>query len=229
MSENAVLIADTRDRVGKGTSRALRREGRTPAVIYGDKKEPISISLETKELMKTIMRDAFLSTVYTVQVGDAKHNVLPRDMQLHPVKESPLHVDFLRVSAKSQIAIMVAVTFLNEEECIGLKRGGVLNVVRHEIEMMVPAGNIPEAIEIDLEQYDIGDSVHISEVTLPEGCEPTITDRDFTIVTIAAPIAEEEPEEEEGLEGEGIEGEEGAEGEAGETAEAEGDGESESE
>ncbi|MCR9213836.1 MAG: 50S ribosomal protein L25/general stress protein Ctc [Proteobacteria bacterium] len=229
MSENAVLIADTRDRVGKGTSRALRREGRTPAVIYGDKKEPISISLETKELMKTIMRDAFLSTVYTVQVGDAKHNVLPRDMQLHPVKESPLHVDFLRVSAKSQIAIMVAVTFLNEEECIGLKRGGVLNVVRHEIEMMVPAGNIPEAIEIDLEQYDIGDSVHISEVTLPEGCEPTITDRDFTIVTIAAPIAEEEPEEEEGLEGEGVEGEEGAEGEAGETAEADGDGESESE
>lgn len=228
MSENAVLIADTRDRVGKGTSRALRREGRTPAVIYGDKKDPISISLETKELVKTIMRDAFLSTVYTVQVGDTKHNVLPRDLQVHPVKESPVHVDFLRVSAKSQIAIMVAVSFLNEEECIGLKRGGVLNVVRHEIEMMVPAGNIPESVEIDLEKYDIGDSVHISEVTLPEGCEPTITDRDFTIVTIAAPIAEEEPEvDEEGLEGEGVEGEEAAEGAAEETAEAEGESESE--
>jgi large subunit ribosomal protein L25 len=221
MSENAVLIADTRDRVGKGTSRALRREGRTPAVIYGDKKDPISISLETKELVKTINRDAFLSTVYTVQVGSTKHNVLPRDMQLHPVKDSPIHVDFLRVSAKSQIAVMVVVSFLNEEECVGLKRGGVLNVVRHEIEMMVPAGNIPESIEIDLEKYDIGDSVHISEVALPDGCEPTITDRDFTIITIAAPTVEEEPEEED--EAADVEAEATDEGESDDTAEAEGD------
>ncbi|MFC4272841.1 50S ribosomal protein L25/general stress protein Ctc [Sneathiella chungangensis] len=196
MSENAVLIAETRDRVGKGTSRALRRDGRTPAVIYGDKKEPISISLETKELVKAIHRDSFLATVYTVQVGSTKHNVLPRDMQLHPVNEIPVHVDFLRVSAKSQIAVMVPVHFLNEEECVGLKRGGVLNIVRHEIEMMVPAGNIPEAINIDLLKYDIGDSVHISEVALPEGAAPTITDRDFTIATIAAPTVEPEPEEE---------------------------------
>jgi large subunit ribosomal protein L25 len=217
MSENAVLIAETRDRAGKGTSRALRREGRTPAVIYGDKKDPISISLETRELVKAIYRDAFLSTVYTVTVGSTKHNVLPRDMQLHPVKETPVHVDFLRVSAKSQIAVMVLVSFLNEEECEGLKRGGVLNVVRHEIEMMVPAGNIPEAIEIDLEKYDIGDSVHISEVTLPEGCEPTISDRDFTIATIASPTVEEEPEDE--VEGEGEEGAEGETTEEGETAE----------
>lgn len=198
MSENAVLIAETRDRAGKGTSRALRRDGRTPAVIYGDKKDPICVSLETKELVKTIHRDAFLSTVYTVQVGSAKHNVLPRDMQLHPIYDTPVHVDFLRVSAKSQIAVMVAVRFLNEEECIGLKRGGVLNIVRHEVEMMVPAGNIPEALEIDLLNHDIGDSVHISEVKLPEGTHPTITDRDFTIATIAAPTVEPATDEEEG-------------------------------
>ena len=196
MSENAVLIAETRDRAGKGTSRALRRDGRTPAVIYGDKKDPISISLETKELVKTIHRDAFLSTVYTVQVGSTKHNVLPRDMQLHPIYDTPVHVDFLRVSAKSQIAVMVTVRFLNEEECIGLKRGGVLNIVRHEVEMMVPAGNIPEALEIDLLNHDIGDSVHISEVKLPEGTHPTIMDRDFTIATIAAPTVEPATDEE---------------------------------
>jgi len=201
MSENAVLIAETRDRVGKGTSRALRRDGRTPAVIYGDKKDPISISLETKELVKTINHGGFLSTVFTVQGGSTKHNVLPRDMQLHPIKDTPVHVDFLRVSAKSQIAVMVAVRFLNEEECVGLKRGGVLNIVRHEVEMMVPAGNIPEALEIDLLNFDIGDSVHISEVTLPAGTQPTITDRDFTIATIAAPTVEPEPsDEEEGAE-----------------------------
>jgi len=223
MSENAVLIADTRDRVGKGTSRALRREGRTPAVIYGDKKDPVSISLETKEIMKAIMRDAFLSTVYTVEVGSTKHNVLPRDLQLDPVKDTPIHIDFLRVSAKSQIAVMVVVVFLNEEECVGLKRGGVLNVVRHEIEMMVPAGNIPESIEIDLLEYDIGDSVHISEVKLPDGCEPTISDRDFTIVTIASPTVEAEPEEEEAEGEEGVEAVEGEEAAAEETTETEGE------
>ncbi len=220
MSENAVLIAETRDRGGKGTSRALRRDGRTPAVIYGDKKDPISISLETKELVKTVNQGAFLSTVFTVQVGSTNHNVLPRDMQLHPINDMPVHVDFLRVSAKSQIAVMVAVRFLNEEECVGLKRGGVLNVVRHEVEMMVPAGNIPEALEIDLLNYDIGDSVHISEVTLPEGTQPTITDRDFTIATIAAPTVEPEPsEEEEGAEG--VEAEAGAEEEGAEAEESE--------
>ncbi|TNE39574.1 MAG: 50S ribosomal protein L25/general stress protein Ctc [Alphaproteobacteria bacterium] len=200
MSKNEVLTAETRDRVGKGTSRALRRAGRTPAVIYGDKKEPVSISLETKELVKVINHGHFLSTVYTVQVGSTKHNVLPRDMQLHPINDTPVHVDFLRVSAKSQIAVMVPVQFLNEEDCPGLKRGGVLNIVRHEIEMMVPAGNIPEYIDIDLLKYEIGDSVHISEVTLPEGTEPTITDRDFTIATIAAPTVEPETDEDEAAE-----------------------------
>ena len=187
MSENAILIAETRDRVGKGTSRALRREGRTPAVIYGDKKEPVSISLEAKELVKALNTGTFMSSIYTVQVGKTKHNVLPRDLQLHPVKDTPVHVDFLRVSAKSQIAVNVPVNFLNEEECVGLTRGGMLNVVRHEVEMLVPAGNIPEAIEVDLSKFDIGDSIHISGFSLPKGTEPTITDRDFTVATIAAP------------------------------------------
>src|SRR5690606_30191853 len=123
MSDNPVLLAETRDRVGKGTSRALRRDGRLPAVIYGDKKEPVSISLEIKDVNKAIRREAFLSTVYTVQVGSTKYNVLPRDLQLHPVNDTPIHVDFLRVSAKSQIAVMVAVHFLNEEDCVGIRRG----------------------------------------------------------------------------------------------------------
>ncbi|MCG8493057.1 MAG: 50S ribosomal protein L25/general stress protein Ctc [Sneathiellales bacterium] len=199
MSDNATLIAEPRDRVGKGVSRALRREGRTPAVIYGDNKEPVTISVETKELLKALNTGSFMSTVYTVQVGKTKHNVLPRDLQLHPVKDSPVHVDFLRVSAKSQIAVNVPVNFLNEDKCAGLVRGGVLNVVRHEVEMLVPAGNIPESIEIDLTKFDIGDSVHISDFDLPKGTEPTITDRDFTVATIAAPSggAGDETEEEE--------------------------------
>lgn len=204
MSDTATLIAEPRDRVGKGVSRALRREGRTPAVIYGDSKEPVAISLETKELLKALNTGSFMSTVYTVQVGKTKHNVLPRDLQLHPVKDSPVHVDFLRVSAKSQIAVNVPVNFLNEDKCAGLSRGGVLNVVRHEVEMLVPAGNIPESIEIDLTKFDIGDSVHISDFDLPKGTEPTITDRDFTVATIAAPsggagdeAAEDEASEEE--------------------------------
>lgn len=187
MSEAAILIAEERDRVGKGTSRALRREGRTPAVIYGDKKDPVSVSVETKELMKVINQGGFLSSICTVQVGKTKHQVLPRDIQLHPVKDSPVHVDFLRVSAKSKIAVYVAVQFQNEDTCAGIKRGGVLNVVRHEVELMVPANNIPEFIEVDLAEFDIGDSIHISSFNLPKGVEPTITDRDFTVATIAAP------------------------------------------
>ncbi len=198
MSDTVALIAETRDRVGKGTSRALRREGRTPAVIYGDKKEAISVSVETKELVKVINKGGFLSSIYTVQVGKDKHQVLPRDIQLHPVKDTPVHVDFLRVSAKSKIAVNVPVNFLNEDECVGLTRGGVLNVVRHEVELLVPATAIPEAIEVDLTKFDMGTSVHISDFTLPKGVTPTITDRDFTVATIAAPSggADEDEEEE---------------------------------
>ena len=149
MSDNAVLLAETRDRVGKGTSRALRREGRLPAVIYGDKKEPVSISLATKDVVKAIHRDSFLATVYTVEVGSTKYNVLPRDLQLHPVSDTPIHIDFLRVSAKSQIAVMVPVHFLNDEDCVGVRRGGVLNVVRHEVRIAIsplqPLQHLPAA------------------------------------------------------------------------------------
>jgi len=187
MSKIATLIAETRDRVGKGTSRALRREGRTPAVIYGDKKEAISVSLETKELVKAINNGSFLSSIFSVQVGKDKHQVLPRDIQLHPVKDTPVHVDFLRVSAKSKIAVYVTVNFLNEGECPGLTRGGMLNIVRHEVELLVPATSIPDAIEVDLTKFDIGDSIHISDFNLPKGAEATITDRDFTVATLAAP------------------------------------------
>lgn len=197
MSDTVALIAETRDRVGKGTSRALRREGRTPAVIYGDKKEAISVSVETKELVKVINKGGFLSSIYTVQVGKDKHQVLPRDIQLHPVKDTPVHVDFLRVSAKSKIAVNVPVNFLNEDECVGLTRGGVLNVVRHEVELLVPATAIPDAIEVDLTKFDMGTSVHISDFTLPKGVTPTITDRDFTVATIAAPSGGADDDEDE--------------------------------
>ncbi|MEH6474327.1 MAG: 50S ribosomal protein L25/general stress protein Ctc [Sneathiella sp.] len=197
MSDTVALIAETRDRVGKGTSRALRREGRTPAVIYGDKKEAISVSVETKELVKVINKGGFLSSIYIVQVGKDKHQVLPRDIQLHPVKDTPVHVDFLRVTAKSKIAVFVPVNFLNEEECVGLTRGGVLNVVRHEVELLVPATAIPDAIEVDLTKFDMGTSVHISDFTLPKGVTPTITDRDFTVATIAAPSGGADEDEDE--------------------------------
>jgi len=207
MSEN-VLVAEKRDRVGKGTSRALRREGRTPSVVYGDKKEAISVSVETKELVKIINKGGFLSNTMSVEVEGKKHLVLPRDIQLHPVKDTPVHVDFLRVSAKSKIAVNVLVVFLNEDKCAGLSRGGVLNVVRHEVELMVPATAIPENIEIDLTDFDIGSSIHISDFKLPKGVEPTITDRDFTVATVAAPSGGADEEEDTAEAEEASEGEE---------------------
>ncbi len=226
MADTQQIAAELRDRAGKGAARAIRRTGRVPAVIYGDKKDPVMISLEPRELDRYLQRAGFFSTLFNIEVDKAKHQVLPRDVQFHPVSDRPLHVDFLRVSARTRINVDVAVEFVHEEESDGLKRGGVINVVRHDIELNCSAGNIPSVIVISLAGLDIGDSVHISDINLPDGVEPTITDRDFTIATIAAPtlmVEEEEEDEggeegEEGEEGEGEEGEgeEGAEGEAAE-------------
>lgn len=191
MSNISTLSARARDRVGKGSARAARREGLVPAVIYGDKKDPFSIVVTQRDLEK-LLKPGFFSHLVDIEVGGEKHRVLPRDMQQHPVSDRALHVDFLRVSATSEIAVEVPVEFVNEEACPGLRRGGVLNVVRHEIEVYCLADNIPEKIAVDLKGLQIGDSLHISAVSLPAGVRPTI-DRDFTIATIAAPtlISEE--------------------------------------
>ena len=222
MSDTITLAAEPRERAGKGSARASRRAGRVPAVIYGAKKDPAMVTLENKEKKKKMNQGGFFATLIDVEVGSGKERCLARDVQLHPVTDVPIHVDLLRVSAKTQVTVQIPVSFLNEEESPGLVGGGVLNVVRYEIEMNCRADSIPPQIEIDLTGLEVGDGVHISMVTLPEGAAPTITDRDFTIATIAAPVLHvevEETEDEEGLEG--VEGEAPAEGEEA----AEGDGE----
>jgi large subunit ribosomal protein L25 len=181
------LKAEARAQVGKGSARELRRNGLIPAVIYGDKQDPVSIALSRKDVTKKIHDGGFLTTLVTIEVDGKKYNVLPKDYQLDPVRDFLMHVDFLRVSKDTQVTVEVPVHFENEEKSPGLKRGGVLNVVRHAVECHCPANAIPEALVVDLTGLEIGDGIHISHVTLPEGVHPTITDRDFTIATIAAP------------------------------------------
>jgi len=222
MTKTTELQVQSRERAGKGSSRAARRAGLVPAVIYGDKKPPIMINVARNELIRLFNRGGFMTQLFELKMDGTAQKCLPRDLQLHPVTEVPMHVDFLRLSAGAKVVIDIPVHFLNEEECEGLSRGGVLNIVRHAIECNCPMDAIPEYFEVDLAGLDIGDSVHISEITLPKGVVPTVTDRDFTVATIAAPVEEvvEEEEELEGLE-EGVEGEEGAEGEDAEGAEGE--------
>ncbi len=222
MSDVASLEAEVREQAGKGAARALRRSGRVPAVIYGDKKDPLPISIDGHALRLELAQSGFYLRLYDIKVGDKSEQVLPRDVQRHPVTSAPLHVDFLRISAGATIAVNVGVVFIHEEESPGLKRGGVLNVVRYEIELVCPATAIPESIVIDLTGLDIGDGIHISNIKLPPNVEPVISDRDFTIATIAAPTIQEEEVEEE--EEELLEGEEGfeGEGEEGEASEDEG-------
>jgi len=187
MSDTMTLSASKRDRAGKGSARAARRAGLIPAVIYGDRKDPLSITLDANAFNKLISTPGIFSQLLNITVDGEKSNVLARDIQFHPVTDVPLHVDFLRISKGATIAVSVPVVFLNEEKSPGLKAGGVLNVVRYEVEVNCPATSIPENLVVDLEGTVVGDSIHISAVSLPEGVEPTITDRDFTIATIAAP------------------------------------------
>ena len=187
MAQASELKAQARDRVGKGAARALRREGLIPAVIYGDKQPPVGIAISYKDAMLRIYAGGFLSHVLTLDVDGQKHRVIPRDYQLDPVRDTALHVDFLRVGADTKLHVDVAVHFINDLKSPGLKRGGVLNIVRHTVELVCPPEAIPEAVTVDLEGKDIGDSIHISSVTLPEGVTAAIRDRDFTIATIVAP------------------------------------------
>jgi large subunit ribosomal protein L25 len=208
MSDASVMQAELKERAGKGAARATRRAGRVPCVIYGAKKDPVLISVDPRDIMKGLHAGTFFSTVFDIEVGASKkERVLARDVQFHPVSDAPQHVDFLRVSAATMVTVEVVCNFLNEEESVGLKRGGVLNVVRHAIEVTCAVDSIPQSIDVDLSGFDIGDSIHFSTVSVPDGVTPTITDRDFTIATIAAPSVMEETEEVE----EGAEGEEGVE------------------
>jgi len=212
MADVISLAVEERERAGKGAARATRRAGRIPAVIYGNKQDPVLISVDPQDLSRQLREGNFFSNVYEIDAEGEKHRVLARDLQLDPVSDRPLHVDFMRFSKKTRLVMEINVNFINEEECPGLRQGGVLNVVRHSIEMRCNPISIPESIEVDLEGLEVGDSIHISAITLPDDVELTITDRDFTIATIAAPTVVEEVEE-------GEEGEEGVEGEEGEAAE----------
>ena len=191
MAETKTLAATVRSGVGKGASRSVRREGRIPAVIYGGGDAPAAIALNQRELTKLIYAGHFLTTIFDIEIDGKKERVIPRDYQLDVVTDVPLHIDFLRLKAGSTLKIDVPVHFINQETAPGIKRGGTVNIVRHTIEMRVPADNIPEAITIDLGKADINDSIHIDAVALPEGCKPTIA-RNFTIATIAPPTVREE-------------------------------------
>lgn len=189
MSDTLTLSAETRERAGKGASRAHRREGRVPAVIYGGNQDPVSIHLEEKALVKALSTGHFMNTVVMIDAGGRTTRTLPKDVQFHPVSDRPLHVDFLRIAEHATIHVAVPVRFTDEEAAPGIKRGGVLNIVRHELELVCDAAEIPDEIVISLEGLEVGDSIHISSITLPQGATSAIDDRDFTIATVVAPSA----------------------------------------
>ena len=197
--ESYELKAEAREGVGKGSARLVRRNGKIPAVIYGDKQPPLPIAVDYKELYYKIHGGGFMTTIATIDVDGKKVQVLPKDYQMDPVRDVPLHVDFLRVGKDTIVTVSIPVHFENEEKSPGIKRGGVLNVVRHEVEFTVPANAIPEFITVDLAGLEIGASVHISHIKLPDGVKPVIQDRDFTVATVAGSSAMK-PEPEEGAE-----------------------------
>jgi large subunit ribosomal protein L25 len=205
MSDNTTISAEQRERVGKGSARAARRAGLVPAVIYGDKKEPVGINLSAREITRIVHQPGIFGRLLDIEVSGQKHTVLTRDIQFHPVTDVILHMDFLRVSGSAKVAVAVPVEFINEDNCPGLRIGGVLNVVRYEVELLCPATAIPEKITVDLDGIKIGDSIHISAIPLPDGVEPTITDRDFTVATIASPGGGVKNEDEDGEVGDGDE------------------------
>jgi len=196
MSEQLTLPAEARDRAGKGASRSLRREGRVPAVVYGEKKEPLSIHVEEKLLSKMLSTGHFMNSVVMIDFQGKPQRTLPKAVDFHPVSSRPIHVDFLRIDEHTKVHVAVPMRFDNEEASPGLKRGGVLNVVVHELELVCDAAHIPNEIHVRLDGLEIGDSIHISSVKLPDGVTPANTDDDFTVATIVAPSAMKAEEEE---------------------------------
>ena len=185
--ETIDIKAEARSQVGKGSARAARRAGLVPAVIYGNKETAVSVTLDANQWRQLMHKPGIFSQLININVNNETHFVLPRDIQQHPVSEEAMHVDFLKVTKNATVAVGIAVEFLNEDKCTGLKLGGVLNIVRSQVELNCPAIAIPEKLTVDLEGLNVGHTIHISSIELPEGCTPTITDRDFTVATIAAP------------------------------------------
>lgn len=182
------FTAERRERSGKGPARALRREGKVPAIIYGGHGEPLRIALSLRELKRALgTNPRFFSSVFELNFGGETLRVLPREAQLHPVSDDPLHVDFLRAESGAMMTVDVPVRFVHEEQSPGLKRGGVLNIVRRTVELLCPADAIPGELVVDLAGREIGDTIHISQVSLPPGVKPTITDRDFTVCSVVPP------------------------------------------
>jgi len=190
MSEALTLSAETRERAGKGASRAMRLQGRVPAVVYGNKQEPLSIHVEEKVLVKMLNTGHFMNSVVMIEgAGGETIRTLPKDVQFHPVNDRPLHVDFLRIGEHTSVHVNVPVVFTDEEKSPGIKRGGVLNIVAHELELIVDAAEIPDQITVSLEGLEVGTSIHISQVALPAGAKVNHAETDFTVATIVAPSA----------------------------------------
>jgi large subunit ribosomal protein L25 len=196
MSEALKLTAEARERAGKGASRAVRREGRVPAVIYGNKQNPVNIHVEEKLLVKMLQTGHFLNSVIEIDTGNGVERTLPRDVQFHPVSDRPIHVDFLRLAANATVTVSIPVRFTDEDKSPGLKKGGVLSIVRHDVEVTCPADSIPDDLVASLANYDVGESIHISAFNIPANVKPTIADRDFTVATIAVPSAMRSEQEE---------------------------------
>jgi large subunit ribosomal protein L25 len=214
MAEQPMISAELREGSGTGAARAARRAGKVPGIVYGAGRDNLMIAVDRDAIGREAVKPGFFNHLYRLQVGADALDVLARDLQLHPVTDAILHVDFLAVSADARISVDVPVRFVNEGQSPGLKRGGVLNIVRHEVEVHCPANAIPEELVIDLTGLDIGDSVHISMVALPEGVSPVIDDRDFTIASVAAPtVVAERAEGEAEAAGEQAEAAEGGESE----------------
>lgn len=193
MNEAIELLAEIRK--DKINTKLLRDNGRVPAIVYGEKKEPLPISVDTKIIKKQIESSGFFSKQFILNINGEKHKVLPKDLQLHPVKETIVHLDFLRIGENTKVTVSVPVIFINENLCPGLKQGGVINIVRHEVEIRSPVDKIPKNLEINLDGIEIGDSIHISAVELNSEVKPVISDRDFTIATLAPPTVIKEVEE----------------------------------
>jgi large subunit ribosomal protein L25 len=194
MADVITFPATARERAGKGAARATRRAGHVPAVVYGAKEPPVLIAIDPKLLKQYVGHSGFFTRLVDIQLDGKNHRVLPRDVQYHPVTDQPIHVDFMRVSKDAKVTVAVPVVFANEGQSPGLKKGGVLNIVRHEVELLCPVDSIPNSLTIDLAGKDIGDSIHISHIPLPEGVRPIITDRDFTVATVAPPTVQTEEE-----------------------------------
>lgn len=193
MAQHSIeLKATARPRAGKGAARQARREGKVPGVIYGDGQPPETIALDYNDLWKQVIKGHFTSTVFEVDIEGRKNRVIPRDLQVDPIRDQPIHVDFLRIGKDGRIRVEVPVRFVNDTLSPGLKRGGVLNIVRHDIEVICPYDKIPVFFEVDLTGLEIGRAIHISAVKMPDGIEPTIKARDFTIATIAGAVKQEE-------------------------------------